>query len=93
MSPEVYKYGKDRLSPASDIWAIGCIFYELISGRQLFKTEDMLEHYINTGNIDKKRLGSIRELDSRIISILEGCLKVDPYARISIWALLGQISL
>ena len=53
MSPEVYQYGKDHLSPASDIWAIGCICYELSCGRQLFETEEMLENYINSGHLDR----------------------------------------
>jgi serine/threonine protein kinase len=92
MSPEVYKYGKNRLSAASDIWAIGCIYYELSSGRQLFETEEMYENYINTGNIGGKHAEFIRNLDPQIITILEGCLNVDPNARINVWTLLGRIS-
>ena len=32
---------------------IGCIRYELSCGRNLFETDEMLENYIKTGNIDK----------------------------------------
>lgn len=94
MSPEVYQYGKNHLSPASDIWAIGCICYELYCGRQLFETEEMLENYINTRNIDRSHHAQFRFIEERdplILNILKGCLEVDPHTRVNVWTLLGRI--
>ena len=94
MSPEVYQHGRDRLSPASDIWAIGCICYELFCKRQLFETEEMLENYINSGNVDESHntnLNFIAQNEPLIFYILQGCLVVDSNARINAWTLLGRI--
>lgn len=94
MSPEVYQDGKDSLSPASDIWAIGCICYELSCGRRLFETEEMLENYIRKGHFDKSHfahLNYIKQKEPLIIHILEGCLAVDPNSRINVWTLLDRI--
>lgn len=41
--PEVYKRTDNRANPAIDIWAIGCIFYYLLTGKHPFMHETSKE--------------------------------------------------
>lgn len=40
-SPEVAELGHDVFTPASDIWALGCVFYELLSLRHPFGVQSL----------------------------------------------------
>ena len=54
--PEVLLYG--RYGPAADIWAVGCVFYEVFSGKPLFPSNDekesMLKRLRLLGSINPK---------------------------------------
>jgi serine/threonine protein kinase len=94
ISPEVFQYGRDRLTQKSDIWALGCIGYELYTGRQLFEHEEMLESYIRNMSLDPSHVKQVIQMEQReprMYRIISGCLVIDPDKRIDVWALLGLI--
>ena len=94
ISPEVFQYGRDSLTQKSDIWALGCIGYELYTGRQLFEHEELLESYIRNMSLDSshvKQVISMEQREPRMYRIISDCLVIDPDKRIDVWTLLGLI--
>ena len=94
ISPEVFQYGREKLTYKSDIWALGCIGYELYTGRQLFEHEEMLEAYIRNMSLDSshiKQVISMEQREPQMHNIIANCLVVDPDHRINVWTLLGMI--
>jgi serine/threonine protein kinase len=41
IAPEVIEYGEVKVTPLSDVWAVGCIAYELCTGLQLPHTRGL----------------------------------------------------
>ena len=39
IAPEILEYGKPSVTPLSDIWAVGCIGYEMCTGKRLSHTQ------------------------------------------------------
>ena len=94
VSPEVFQYGKDRLTAKSDIWALGCIGYELFTGRQIFENEEMHEAFVRNSQIDPSHIKQVvlmEEREPQIHQIISACLVVDPDKRANVWTLLGLI--
>ena len=80
MSPEQAR-GK-ALDKRTDIWSFGCVFYELLTGQQLFKgetTSDMVAGILKQ-EPDWKALP--KELPVRIRDLLRRCLQKDPNKRL-----------
>ena len=80
MSPEQAR-GKP-LDKRTDIWSFGCVFYELLTGQQLFKgetTSDMVAGILKQ-EPDWKALP--RDLPVRIQELLRRCLQKDPNKRL-----------
>ena len=90
VAPEIFRYGADQLSTASDIWAIGCMGFEFCAGRLLFESEEMVESFVQTGALEPSRAALIQQ-NQELAYILSGCLNSDPAQRWSIWQLLDQI--
>jgi serine/threonine protein kinase len=44
-APELVEYDKRTYTNKVDIWAIGCILYELVLGRKAFRTDDAVNVY------------------------------------------------
>jgi serine/threonine protein kinase len=84
VAPEVLQNGKPAL-PA-DIWALGCIGYELFTGKRFFESEAMIENYIRTEYIDPIELARIRERPW-MCGVLSGCLQINPDDRSTVWKL------
>jgi serine/threonine protein kinase len=80
MSPEQVK-GKDA-DPKSDIWAYGCVFYEMLTGTAAFGGEtagDVLAAVLR-GEPDWSRLPG--DTPEGIRRLMRRCLKKDPKERI-----------
>ena len=80
MSPEQAR-GK-ALDKRTDIWSFGCVFYELLTGQQLFigeTTSDMVAGILKQ-EPDWKALP--KELPVRIRDLLRRCLQKDPNKRL-----------
>jgi serine/threonine protein kinase len=83
--PEALENGD--LTTAADIWAIGCIGWELFTGSRLFENEAMIELYGNhTLPIDPIVQYKLQQR-RRIHEILFACLDVKEANRWKIWKL------
>lgn len=87
VAPEVSRGGEAALTTAADIWAVGCIGYELFTGTRLFETEAMMEHFVNTGYVDPIQLAKLRERP-KMFDVLSGCLNPNITMRSTTWKLL-----
>jgi predicted Ser/Thr protein kinase len=80
MSPEQLAAGS--IDHRSDIFAVGAVFYELLSGRQAFPGDafgDVVNLILNLGPIPLQQL--CPGLDPRVVVVVERCLQRDPALR------------
>ena len=77
MSPEIC--ASERYTLYSDIWALGCIMYELCTTRVPFNasTHIQLIQRINSGKIEPIPAQYSQELNE----VIRSCLKVNPHSR------------
>jgi serine/threonine-protein kinase len=80
MSPEQAK-GREA-DKRSDIWAFGCVLYEMLSGRRAFGGEDVSETMAAVIRADPDWNVLPAETPSDIRRLLRGCLAKDPKARV-----------
>src|SRR5215471_17535225 len=80
MSPEQAK-GK-AVDKRSDIWAFGCLLFEMLSGRQSFKGETLTDTLASVvrGEPDWEELP--KDTPVRIVSLIRRCLTKDPKRRL-----------
>jgi serine/threonine protein kinase len=76
MAPEQAR-GK-RVDRRADIWAFGVVLYELLTGQQLFKGEDITETLASV----VKDQPDLRAVPGRVRKLLEECLQKDPKKRL-----------
>lgn len=79
MSPEQAKgYQADQ---RSDIFSFGCVFYELLTGRQAFEGETVSEILAAVLKIDVDFSVLPRDLNPRLVEVLRRCLEKNPKKR------------
>ena len=89
-APEVILYGDSGLKPEADIWAVGCIGFEILTGRKLFSSAHMIERYYLIRTLPEEQLLILRQVPD-IAGILSACLQVDPNDRWSVWILMESL--
>src|SRR5262249_38058677 len=62
----------------ADIWSFGVLFYELLTGKQLFRGEDLTE---TLASIVKEQ-PDLAAVPERVRKLLEACLQKDPKKRL-----------
>ena len=91
VAPETLKNGGDEsISGASDIWSIGCIGAELVTNRKLFESPEMLEAFIEDGDVDENQMELLRRAPE-VIHILGGCMKSDRDLWVNIFDLRAEL--
>lgn len=81
MSPEQVKDGR-TVDRRSDIWAIGAILYELLTGRLAFEGEDLLAVWNAVAQASPVPMTSLApDLPPRMVSTIERALQADPVDR------------
>jgi serine/threonine-protein kinase len=83
MSPEQVR-GARSLDPRSDLWALGAVLFEMLTGRRLFAGDTA---YGVASEVLGGKLPSLAnalpDLDPRLLSLISRCLMRDPAKRIS----------
>jgi serine/threonine protein kinase len=91
VAPEVYQEGPEALSTSADVWALGCIGFELVAGHRLFETDFKLEEFIKTERLDQADF-EILEHYPTILKVLSGCLRIKPAERWGVGRFLDEIN-
>jgi eukaryotic-like serine/threonine-protein kinase len=80
MSPEQAK-GRPA-DKRSDVWAFGCVLYEMLTGKRAFEGEDVSDTLaaVLRGEPDQDRIPA--DVPASIRSLIDGCLKKDRKQRI-----------
>ena len=84
MAPEFYN--DDDLTSKVDIWAVGCMFHQMLFGNLAFSGENQNQVRIAVTNGYK---GPPRELDPIVEEVLMGCMAAKPGERFAV----GQLRL
>jgi serine/threonine-protein kinase len=80
MSPEQAK-GK-AVDKRADIWAFGCVLYEMLAGRRAFDGEDVTDMLVATMTKEPDWSTLPPSTPPRIVELLRRCLKKDPRERL-----------
>jgi hypothetical protein len=82
MAPELFE-GADRASALSDLYAVGCVAYALVTGRNAFDGSSLVElcnaHLTKTPVRPSELLG--RSVDPTLERVITACLAKDPTRR------------
>jgi serine/threonine-protein kinase len=81
MAPEQAK-GKP-VDKRSDVWAFGCVLYEMLTGRRAFEGEDISDTLANVLKIDPDWQALPAEVPTAIRALLRRCLDKDRRTRVA----------
>lgn len=86
LAPEVRSNGEASITTMSDVWAVGCIGYEICLGKKLVDNGELLDNYILKGDNDPgtldKLISSIPErFGEDVRTIIRECLRWTPQRR------------
>jgi serine/threonine protein kinase/Flp pilus assembly protein TadD len=82
MAPEQTGRGQREVGPAADVWALGAILYELLTGRPPFKAETPLDTLLQVVHDDPLPPSRLRARTPRDLeTVCLKCLEKDPRRR------------
>lgn len=81
-SPECFDKSYEK-SYNHDIWSLGCVFYELVTGNKLFENDDQIMNVLYIEN--KMKLLN----DEKCKYVINQCLQIDPTSRNTTRNLIG----
>ncbi len=81
MSPEQVKHAKS-IDGRSDVWALGVVLYELLSGKSPFEDESLGVTLVNVLEKPHPALADrVTDLDPALAAVIDRCLAKDPAGR------------
>ncbi len=80
MSPEQAK-GKP-VDKRTDVWAFGCVLYEMLTGRRAFDGEDVTDFVVAVMTKEPDWAALPATTPPRVVELLRRCLKKDPRERL-----------
>lgn len=85
LAPEIRMNGTGS-TRESDMWAVGCIGYELCLGRRLAENNQALEAYIRDASRDPEAINSLlatipERFGALVGAVIRECLRWNPYRR------------
>ena len=79
MAPEQLKRG--QADPRSDIWAFGCVVYEMVTGKKAFEGKSQASLIHSIMGVDPRPISSLQPLSSPMLDqLIRICLAKDPDA-------------
>ena len=99
MAPELFSGRNNGSRPKVDVYAFGCMLWEILSGNLLFQAESVVdfEHYNRKVVIEKKSMANF--IDSRwrrgekniLVALISACCKYQPEQRITMAQVASRI--
>ncbi|OFW06934.1 MAG: hypothetical protein A3I61_02795 [Acidobacteria bacterium RIFCSPLOWO2_02_FULL_68_18] len=80
MAPEQAR-GK-AVDKRADIWAFGCVLYEMLAGARPFDGDDVTVVMASVIKSDPEWHALPADVPARVLTVLRGCLQKDPKQRI-----------
>lgn len=84
-APELLTQSKSTYNNKVDIWALGCILYELIAHKQAFPDDFVVAHYVLSDAVPQLELPQLSEFSPRdqciAFQLIQAMLAVDTMSR------------
>jgi serine/threonine protein kinase len=81
MSPEQMRSSKD-VSPRADVWALGVVFFQLLTGRMPFEAPSLPELCLKVASDPPQSIRELKaDVPAEVLAIIERCLEKDPSRR------------
>lgn len=82
MAPEQVR-DAGSVDQRADMFSLGCILYEMVSGERTFPGDEILQIYIKVTKVDYTPIREhVPDLPDRFEAAIRGCLQLDPEERI-----------
>lgn len=83
MAPEQIR-DASRVDRRADLYSLGAILFELVTGRKAFEDDDVIELFVKVASGDRPRASSlVEDLPEWIDELIEALMTVDPTHRIA----------